>query len=468
LQVAYHINRFRRVFWQSRLGFSWDLPLGPGFNRSSPAVVVTIKDEDAGLQAYGGAVSNAIYLDLLQHRGEEADIIYHEMTHLLIADRLVEIDSSGTPRLGRGDGDTRGDEGAAMDEGLADYFAASFTNDPVIARCNAWYIYPYDSDRCFPGAQPLRNLEVRKMYPWPLPYRHDEYAGAPIFAGALWELRRRIDGPNASEAWETDRLVKHALDYMITENSDPHPTYRFTDFYDALIAVDGQLSQKAHGPAITEAFELHNMINPVPHTILETLISSVVPQPAEIIIGWPFNRRARGYQVLRSTVDYNGFAGLGGFVSVSPELTDTTFTYLNRDPRVEYLFSVVAIDSSGQDGYLSPPVFVAALDTTVTGVSENRLTSSRRGRFLFSSPNPFNPETQITFEVTSHDVVGIRIYNAGGQLVTTLPTQRYSPGRHSVKWSGRDHRAQKVASGAYYLAIAGAGWQDRGKIILLK
>jgi len=64
-------------------------------------------------------------------------------------------------------------------------------------------------------------------------------------------------------------------------------------------------------------------------------------------------------------------------------------------------------------------------------------------------PNPFNPTTQIRFElpVTSH--VDIRVYNVLGQEVQKLMDSDVGPGFHAAIWDGRNKQGRTVSSGVY-------------------
>jgi len=65
-------------------------------------------------------------------------------------------------------------------------------------------------------------------------------------------------------------------------------------------------------------------------------------------------------------------------------------------------------------------------------------------------PNPFNPETTISFDVPEPSRVRIAIYNRLGQKVRTLIDETKSAGRHRINWNGTDDCGNKVSSGVYF------------------
>ena len=83
-------------------------------------------------------------------------------------------------------------------------------------------------------------------------------------------------------------------------------------------------------------------------------------------------------------------------------------------------------------------------------------------------PNPFNPETQIRFEIGAQENVQILIYDIVGRQVRYLVNEQYSPGFHVVNWDGTNETGQPVSSGMYiYLLKAGDYMADK-KMLFVK
>ena len=73
-------------------------------------------------------------------------------------------------------------------------------------------------------------------------------------------------------------------------------------------------------------------------------------------------------------------------------------------------------------------------------------------------PNPFNPSTNISFDVSDGGNVEIIIYDILGNYVRTLISGYYAQGRYNVAWDGTDKSNEVVASGIYiYQLIYDAG-----------
>ena len=83
-------------------------------------------------------------------------------------------------------------------------------------------------------------------------------------------------------------------------------------------------------------------------------------------------------------------------------------------------------------------------------------------------PNPFNPETQIRFEIGAQENVQILIYDILGRQIRYLVNEQYSSGFHVVNWDGTNETGQPVSSGMYiYLLKAGDYMADK-KMLFVK
>ena len=80
-----------------------------------------------------------------------------------------------------------------------------------------------------------------------------------------------------------------------------------------------------------------------------------------------------------------------------------------------------------------------------------------------SYPNPFNPETTISYRLSASCQVSLRIYNLSGQLVATLTDAEQPAGNYSVRWSGA---AQP--SGIYFCHLQAGTFSARQQLVLVK
>jgi flagellar hook assembly protein FlgD len=84
-------------------------------------------------------------------------------------------------------------------------------------------------------------------------------------------------------------------------------------------------------------------------------------------------------------------------------------------------------------------------------------------------PNPFNPQTQITYELPGQTHVTLTMYNLLGQEIIRLVDQVQPAGPYAVTWNGRNTQGVSVASGVYmYRLTTDSGFQTTRRVTLLK
>ena len=83
-------------------------------------------------------------------------------------------------------------------------------------------------------------------------------------------------------------------------------------------------------------------------------------------------------------------------------------------------------------------------------------------------PNPFNPVTQIRFEIPYAGNVDLSIYNLLGMKVKTLYRGQKSAGVFSFKWNGKNDNNQSVSGGIYIYKLQSGQQMQMRKMILLK
>jgi len=85
-----------------------------------------------------------------------------------------------------------------------------------------------------------------------------------------------------------------------------------------------------------------------------------------------------------------------------------------------------------------------------------------------SYPNPFNPSTQIQFDLPEDSRVKLVIYDILGREVITLLEGELGAGRYRQLWDGQDRRGSLVASGMYFFRMEAASLTSQKKLIALK
>jgi len=96
--------------------------------------------------------------------------------------------------------------------------------------------------------------------------------------------------------------------------------------------------------------------------------------------------------------------------------------------------------------------------------------NQRANQFELSNnyPNPFNPQTQINYQIPQTANVNIAVYNLSGRLVTTLVNAVKSPGSYSVSWNATDQNGLPVAGGIYIARMVSKNYSASRKLTLIR
>jgi len=109
------------------------------------------------------------------------------------------------------------------------------------------------------------------------------------------------------------------------------------------------------------------------------------------------------------------------------------------------------------------PVLMLTFSTTTGIVDENELVPGAI-RLAQNFPNPFNPTTNIEYQLTQSSLVDLSIYNILGKKVATLVNKDQAAGTYNVQWN-----ALGFISGMYYYKLqTNVGYEQTRKLILLK
>ncbi len=104
---------------------------------------------------------------------------------------------------------------------------------------------------------------------------------------------------------------------------------------------------------------------------------------------------------------------------------------------------------------------------TTVGVEETTQTP-HTSRLYTAYPNPFNPETQIRFELNATTNVSLSVYDLTGRLVNVLVHSTLPAGAHDYSWGGSDVRGKQLDAGLYLVVLESGGQIQTQKVTLLK
>jgi len=124
----------------------------------------------------------------------------------------------------------------------------------------------------------------------------------------------------------------------------------------------------------------------------------------------------------------------------------------------------VALDPDGPIGRLAQE----NLDALETGVGD--IITGLPCEFVLSPnhPNPFNPETTVSFDLPRDSEVELTVYNVLGRQVRALIKGNRKAGWHTLKWNGLDESRRQVGTGIYLLMMSAGGFKSVQKMMLVR
>jgi hypothetical protein len=99
---------------------------------------------------------------------------------------------------------------------------------------------------------------------------------------------------------------------------------------------------------------------------------------------------------------------------------------------------------------------------TITGVSHKQ-SPSVNYRLTQNFPNPFNPTTNIAFQLPSRSYISLKIFDCIGREIETLVDGELLAGSYTRQWD-----ASHMPSGVYFYRFQAGSFVESKKVILLK
>lgn len=87
---------------------------------------------------------------------------------------------------------------------------------------------------------------------------------------------------------------------------------------------------------------------------------------------------------------------------------------------------------------------------------------------LQNVPNPFNPTTQIRFQLADRIATKVDIFDVSGRLVRRADLGVREAGQHAWTWDGTNSNGNTVGSGIYFVTLRAGAFTDTRKIVMLK
>ena len=122
---------------------------------------------------------------------------------------------------------------------------------------------------------------------------------------------------------------------------------------------------------------------------------------------------------------------------------------------------ITSVDSAGNESDASEPVSVVL-------ASEQEAAIPTVYALHKNYPNPFNPTTQIRYDLVKSEFVSIIIYDVMGRKIKSLININQDAGYRSIYWNATNDLGQPVSAGMYIYTIQAGEFRQTKKMVLLK
>jgi hypothetical protein len=154
-------------------------------------------------------------------------------------------------------------------------------------------------------------------------------------------------------------------------------------------------------------------------------------------------------------------------IPVDEFVHQTGINPVDRANLTQISFSILPGDGGNGAGEMYFDDFAFALHTTTSVDEVKDFIQPDEFKLYANYPNPFNPITNIEYDVPYEAVVKIDIVNTLGQVVKTLINEVHIPGRHKLTFNS-DYGSRRFSSGVYFIHFTSGSYFTTGKMILLK
>lgn len=174
-----------------------------------------------------------------------------------------------------------------------------------------------------------------------------------------------------------------------------------------------------------------------------------------------------GYYVYRgASNEINASNLISNLIAPTNTSSMKHYTYLDKEIGESglYFYWLYSVEIDGSDTYYGPISIMVDLDGGGSDLPSIPLHTGLRNIY----PNPFNPNTTISYQLENPSQVELSIYNARGQTVRTFSSYHASSGYYTQPFDGKDASGNTLSSGVYHVVMTAGRQVSNHKIVLLK
>ncbi len=164
-----------------------------------------------------------------------------------------------------------------------------------------------------------------------------------------------------------------------------------------------------------------------------------------------------GYNIYRSI---DG----GNYEQINEEIIPARSYIDNNLEKAEYRYYTTAVYQPGESGKSNIVRIQITGETDVQQEEAVPLVTQLNPAY----PNPFNPETMLSFTLKNSGPAKLQVFDITGRRVKTVHDDYTEKGYHQFVWDGSSDEGRKAVSGIYFYRLITADYKEVRKVILLK
>jgi len=226
------------------------------------------------------------------------------------------------------------------------------------------------------------------------------------------------------------------------------------------------------------------------HIVLDGAINRIWPFPDDYLSVTvsgtrPFDSAPGGWRSSMAEMDsteapYGDIVALYGHHCFIPTIsaldiaTENLFYDISLDPDImtRTPFDTIYCPSRNQEHVTinseNALWFLSEIRQGVAAVEEERVSGPAVTMLHQNTPNPFNPNTSIPFEISRACRVRLDIFDAAGREVAALLNDDLVRGRYVARWNGAASDGRPAASGVYFCRLLAGSHRETRKIVLCR
>lgn len=168
-----------------------------------------------------------------------------------------------------------------------------------------------------------------------------------------------------------------------------------------------------------------------------------------------YPRAGTGGGFFQSTNGGANFIQINEGLPSDPKTSSMATTIMNRNNTLLDVF-VGLFENTNNGGRIFKRTFLIGIQQISTEIPNNYSLSQ-------NFPNPFNPATNIKFQIPKSSSVKLIVYDIVGREVATLVSERLRAGAYQADWN-----ASNYPSGVYFYKLITDEYSETKKMVLIK